>query len=104
MTLTLRYFEGCPHWRVAEARVREALERLGRDDKIVYERIETDDDASRVGFRGSPTVLIDGQDPFVSGRPAGLSCRVYSTEAGREGAPSVRQLMRALDPESGTAD
>ena len=103
MTVTLRYFEGCPHWRLAEARAQEALERLRRNDEIVHERIETDEDAVRVGFRGSPTVLIDGLDPFASDGPVGLSCRVYPTEAGREGAPSIEQLVRALDTESGVA-
>ncbi|MGW2705338.1 hypothetical protein [Streptomyces sp. NPDC001340] len=46
----------------------------------------------------SPTVLIDGVDPFaVPGAPASLSCRLYLEPEGRiEGAPSLADLGRAL--------
>ncbi len=38
-------------------------------------------------FRGSPTVLVDGWDPFLDpASPVGLSCRVYRTEDGVTGA------------------
>jgi hypothetical protein len=47
---------------------------------------------------GSPTLLIDGHDPFAEpGSAASLSCRLYRDESGRiVGAPSVAQLRRAL--------
>jgi hypothetical protein len=94
--ITLRYFDGCPNWRVAEERLRAALADLGEAGfRLVRERVETPEDAERLSFRGSPTVLIDGRDPFPGGE-VGLSCRVYRTEAGAEGAPSVEQLRRAL--------
>ena len=49
-------------------------------------------------MRGSPTLLIDGTDPFGGpGQPPSLSCRLYGDEAGRPGgAPSVRALRQAL--------
>jgi hypothetical protein len=50
-----------------------------------------------VGFRGSPTVLVDGRDPFADRQaPVGLSCRVYSTPEGLAGAPTVAQLIEVL--------
>lgn len=95
-TITLRYFEGCPNWRIAEERLHAALAEAGAGDvRLVRERVETPEEAERLGFRGSPTVLVDGRDPFPGGE-VGLSCRVYRTEAGVEGAPSVEQLRRAL--------
>jgi SAM-dependent methyltransferase len=109
--IRLRYFEGCPNWRTAEARVREAVRSSGSSDavSIVLDRVESDDDAQRLRFLGSPTVLFDGLDPFPTGQSTfGLACRVYQTEAGIEGSPSLAQLRTALlgslsvgpDPES----
>ena len=98
MRVGLRYFDGCPSWRVAEDRLRQVLEELGRPDVgVALERIETLERAQEVAFRGSPTVLVDGDDPFLDeGTPVGLACRLYHTEEGTEGAPSLGQLREAL--------
>ena len=38
--------------------------------------IATEDEAARSGMHGSPTILIDGIDPFAEpGQPASVSCR-----------------------------
>ena len=98
MDVTLLYFDGCPNWRVAAERLREALALAGRGDVSVQQRqVTTAEQAAAVGFRGSPTVLVDGLDPFADpDAPAGLSCRVYGTAAGLAGAPSVDQLLAVL--------
>lgn len=95
MHVTLQYFDDCPNWRVAEERLREALAELGRPDQAInYERVEGPEAADRVSFGGSPTILIDGVDPFADpAGPAGYACRVYAGDA----APTVAQLRRALD-------
>ncbi|MGI8707587.1 MAG: DF family (seleno)protein [Actinomycetota bacterium] len=95
--VTLLYFGGCPNWEVARGRVKEALGRLGPGGEIRLQPVETPEEADRLGFRGSPTVLIDGVDPFGDANaPTGLSCRVYKTDRGVEGAPSVDQLVTVL--------
>lgn len=94
MRLTLRYFDGCPNWRTAEARLRETLAGLGIEgSEMILEKVSSAEDADRLHFRGSPTILIDGVDPFADeDAPFGLTCRVYQTEHGFEGAPSIAQL------------
>jgi hypothetical protein len=54
--------------------------------------------AAGAGMTGSPTLLVDGVDPFaVAGAPTGLFCRLYRDEHGvLAGAPSVGQLRAAL--------
>jgi hypothetical protein len=96
--ITLRYFDGCPNWRLTEARLRRVLAAIGAPAaEIGLERVETLEEAERLTFRGSPTVLVDGSDPFAEdGTPVGLACRVYRTERGPEGAPSEAQLRAAL--------
>ena len=96
--VTLQYFDGCPNWQVAEEHLKQALAACGRADGAVeYQRVETVEEAERLGFTGSPTVLVDGRDPFaVAGAPAGLACRVYATPDGIAGSPTVDQLIEVL--------
>jgi hypothetical protein len=78
--------------------VREALSRIGRPElSVVHRRVTTPEEADAVQFRGSPTVLLGGQDPFVDrDSPVGLSCRMYRTEDGLAGSPTVDQLVAVL--------
>ena len=97
MKLTIRYFDGCPNWEVADARLREALLATGADADVVYESVDTQEEAERLRFAGSPTILLDGADPFPAETQSfGLTCRIYRTETGSEGSPSVQQLVAAL--------
>ena len=98
MDVTLLYFEDCPHWRTADERVREAVVLSGRRD-IVVRRAEvcTPEEADRLGFRGSPTVLIDGRDAFAAAdAPVGLACRIYRTAIGPDVAPTVDDLVGVI--------
>lgn len=100
--IVIRYFEGCPHWRLADERVHDALAEAGLSDATVeYDPVETIEDAARTGFRGSPTILIDGADPWAEeDAPVGLACRIYRTQEGPQGAPTVRELRKVLAVES----
>jgi hypothetical protein len=97
--VSLLYFDGCPNWRVARARLVEALRRGGlTGEEVERVLVTTPEQAQAMRFRGSPTVLIDGLDPFapVDDRPFGLTCRVYRTDAGLAGSPTVEQLVDVL--------
>ncbi|MFG1909525.1 alkylmercury lyase [Kribbella sp. NPDC048928] len=55
--------------------------------------IESEADAERFGMTGSPTLLVDGVDPFGTGDQVSLSCRLYRDASGKSvGVPSVDQL------------
>ena len=93
----LLYFDGCPHWAVLEERLRQALGLLDDPPAIERLQVESQEEAERLRFAGSPSILVDGTDPFVS--PAstiGLTCRLYSTPDGPEGSPTVEQLLGVL--------
>ena len=96
--ITIQYFEGCPHWKLADERVHTVLRGLARKDvSLEYQLIDSPEIAERVGFHGSPTILIDGRDPFaIGGEPVGMTCRVYRTDEGRQGAPAVAELQMLL--------
>ena len=87
----------CPNGPLVEQRLAEAL--ADCPDVTVERRVTgTAAQAEEYGMHGSPTVLIDGRDPFAGPRDAvSLSCRLYRDEEGRvEGAPSTGQLRAAL--------
>ena len=91
MVVTLLFFDGCPNWQTTNDNLEALAVELGFDFDRCH--VETDEDAQRLQFRGSPTVLIDGRDVFATGdEPIGLSCRMYRTSHGLAGAPSVGQL------------
>jgi len=90
MEVQLLYFEGCPHWTVMEERLRHALVASGEATTIEHYLVNTQEAADRHQFAGSPSVLLDGQDPFPSETGAfGLTCRVSATPHGSAGAPTV---------------
>lgn len=73
---------------VADTRVRATITRTV---------IASQDQARLRGFTGSPTILLDGKDPFARpGAAVGLACRLYSTADGLRGLPALPDLRQAL--------
>jgi hypothetical protein len=98
MELTLLTIPACPNAAVFEERLTAAL--AGRPGAVVRRREVADErEAAQAGMCGSPTLLINGVDPFAApGQAPGLACRLYRDAAGRPaGAPTVQALRRALE-------
>lgn len=56
----------------------------------------------RRGFTGSPTILLNGRDPFAEpGNQPGLACRVYVTPTGPAGTPPLAELRAELGRAAG---
>ncbi len=98
MKVQLLHIDECPNWEETGVRLRTALDSVGRtDDTIDYVLLQTPEEAAKYPFAGSPTVLIDGEDPFPSGGPISvLACRVYQTDNGLAGGPTTAQLIQVL--------
>lgn len=98
LRLTGQYFDGCPNWQRTVELVRQALSAAGEPESaLTLQAVQIAEEADRVGFRGSPTVLVEGTDPFAEPTaPVGLSCRVFPTPDGIVGAPTLEQLTAAL--------
>jgi len=103
MDVTLLYFEDCPNWKIVDERLSViAAERA--DLTVSRHLVDTPEEADRVGFHGSPSIMVDGVDVFAEpDAGVGLSCRVYRTPDGLAGAPTVDQLREALTVNNGTA-
>lgn len=100
--VTIQHLPGCPNLSLACARLDAALRLLGQPVEVSTEEIADPEEAHRRSFAGSPTILVDGIDPFrAPSTVVAFACRAYRTEAGLEGAPSVGQLLDALTSGSG---
>jgi hypothetical protein len=97
-TITILHTPGCPNVALVRQRLADALARLsGPAPRVLVEEVADADEASRRNFHGSPAVLIDGVDLFTTaGTPPAFACRIYRSETGSEGAPSVDQIVAAL--------
>jgi hypothetical protein len=97
MELTLLTVPACPNATAFEEQLAAAL--AGHPGVVVHRREVRDEQAAaQAGMHGSPTLLINGVDPFaVPGQAPSLSCRLYRDAAGRPApAPSAEALRQAL--------
>jgi hypothetical protein len=98
MKVEVLYFDGCPTYKAAEKIMREALEELGMDAEVELVAVNTDEEARRLKFPGSPTLRVDGYDLFPTGEREDwrLGCRVYATPEGLRGSPTAEMLRETL--------
>lgn len=97
------YFDGCPNHSETVERVHRVVSELGIDAEIVGVEVSTADDAERLRFLGSPSVLVDGVDIEPDARASrayAFACRTYGEG---EGVPPREWIVAALQDESGSA-
>jgi hypothetical protein len=93
----LLYWSGCPSHPRALADLREAMALEGLDpDAIAVREVDSEEQAERERFVGSPTIRIDGRDVRPPGpdEPYGLTCRVYRRRDGRISPTPDREDVR----------
>jgi len=94
LSLVVLHVPDCPNLSPMLDRLRQVT-----DAPMTTREVRTDAEAAQLGMAGSPTLLVDGVDPFAEpGRcERGVSCRLYRDEQGVVvPAPSVDQLRDAL--------
>ncbi len=99
MRIEFIYWEDCPSHADALARLRQVLQEEGLPEDIEVIRIDTQEEAERHRFPGSPTIRFDGVDLQPEGvqGQAMLTCRTFRTETGRlSPLPTTTMIRRAL--------
>ena len=90
--IELQHFTGCPNAPVLIERVKAAMKDF---DNIDYKEVLVDSNqkAEGVKFRGSPTLLINGEDFENQPEPESpaLSCRYYIN-----GLPGVEEIKNKI--------
>jgi hypothetical protein len=98
MRVEVLYFDGCPSYRAAERTLRGVLAQEDVEADLELVALNTDEEAQRLRFPGSPTIRVDGEDLFPVPERAGyaLGCRMYATPEGLRGSPTTEMLREAL--------
>ena len=97
MKLELLYFNSCPSYKQALANIKAALKEKNLQAKLLLIDVESEEQAEKVGFQGSPSVRINGED--LEGRDEGfsISCRVYNVNGKLTVAPSKEVIIAKLE-------
>jgi len=98
MDVELQVVPDCPNRTAAVHLLRQALDDAGltatRFSTVV---VTSQEQAEQLAFTGSPTIRIDGVDPFTGPpAPPALACRLYHTPNGPAGTPELSALRQAL--------
>lgn len=106
MKIEVLYFDGCPNYKPAIERIQQVLAEEGLSAEVREVSVTGQSMARRVGFRGSPSIRVNGRD--VEPEPAmamagahGMMCRTYVVNGRMQGLPSrdmLRQAMRDANP------
>ena len=98
MELTVLAVPDCPNVPVLQQRLADVL--ADWPGVAIRWRVITNvAEAARWRMHGSPTLLVNGHDPFAqAGSSPALACRLYWAEDGSlDGVPSVAALRQALE-------
>jgi hypothetical protein len=98
MKVEVLYFDGCPTYEKATTTLRAVLAEEGVEAEVQLVAVNTDEEAQRLRFPGSPTVRVDGRDLFPAPEREDwrLGCRVYATPEGLSGSPTAEMIREAL--------
>jgi hypothetical protein len=98
MKIEILYFDGCPTYQAAEETVRGVLAEQGIEAEVELVAVNTDEEAKRLRFPGSPMIRVDGEDLFPVPDRVGyaLGCRMYATLEGLKGSPTAEMVRTAL--------
>ena len=100
MRVSFLYYEDCPSYDLALERLREVMDEEGIPNKVEVIKVESEEQARKLRFVGSPTICVDGQDidPPSDSRYA-LTCRAYRLADDRiSPLPSKDMIRRAFRP------
>jgi hypothetical protein len=98
MRVEVLYFDGCPTYRAAVETLRGVLGQEEVEADVELVAVNTDEEARRLRFPGSPTIRVDGEDLFPVADRAGyaLGCRMYATREVLKGSPTAKMVRASL--------
>lgn len=106
MHLEILQVPDCPNVQLLEQRIEHVLADESIEWELCHVIVDDPRSAERAGMTGSPTLLVDGRDPFAEpDQFPNVSCRLYRDATGAPGgAPTVAALRSAFGTASHTAD
>lgn len=94
INISIQHFHGCPNSPKMIANVKNAIKQFGDDIAYSEQIIDTPELARIHKFRGSPTLLINGEDfeGMEVLEEISLSCRFYP-----DGVPSTEIIIEKIN-------
>jgi hypothetical protein len=91
--------EDCPHLEQARRDLESVLGGGILETPIQLILVGSADDAEFLGFQGSPTIRVNGDDVVPQpDLPVALGCRIYRDAEGRAtGSPPIESIKAAVD-------
>lgn len=91
-TIEVQFFDGCHHVTKAFDLVKK-YQHEHPEVLVSFTQVGNNEQAASIGFRGSPTILIDGKDLFQQPIPdqPSLACRFYP-----EGLPDYNTFVKMI--------
>ena len=101
-TFEILRVQECPSWGNAKANFEMALTKLGIEGHVDVTLIQTQEEALKREFSGSPMILANGVDLFpISGDEFSLRCRVFNIDNKFMGWPTVNMIKTELSKATG---
>jgi hypothetical protein len=99
LRVELLVVEECPHLSQAQADLESVLGRGVIETPIQLVIVNSLEDAEFLGFQGSPTIRVNGDDVVPEpGLPPALACRGYRDAEGRTiGSPPIEAIRAAVE-------
>ena len=98
LRVELLVIEECPHLSQALADLESVLGGGVLETPIQLVIVNSPDDAEFLGFQGSPTIRVNGEDVVPApDLPVALACRLYRDADGRQtGSPPIEAIRGAV--------
>jgi hypothetical protein len=90
------YASDCPSYKKTLDYLKEIINDESIDADLKLIRVDSTEDAQKVGFQGSPSIKINGED--IEGRKNGYSftCRIYNIDGSLTGIPSKEYIQEKI--------
>lgn len=93
--IEFQYFNGCPNSDITLLNLMKlvSLGEISKDDITIVE-VNDVEEAKKMNFQGSPTILVDGIEIYTEEKPTSyaFSCRVYIIDGVQTGVLSQKYI------------
>ncbi|MBM31456.1 MAG: DUF2703 domain-containing protein [Chloroflexi bacterium] len=98
MNITVLYCDDCPSLNPSLDRLKKVLSDENIKEEILLKKVESNEEAVKLKFIGSPTILINGIDidPPENKSYFALNCRAFKKENGKISPIPPIDMIRKL--------
>lgn len=90
------FFEGCPAYKKTFDNLLAAIQELNANVRLTLKRVDSYEEAETLGFQGSPSIKVNGQDLEGLNEGANYACRLYSDNDIRTPTPGKESILGRL--------